>query len=157
MAEKLHPVLTSSRQMLQIIGMVDKLTSEQRSRLMSQVRGKDTKPELVVRRLVHSLGYRFRLHRRDLPGSPDLVFPSRRKVIFVHGCYWHRHDCKKATTPKSNTAFWQKKFDDNVMRDNKNLRDLKALGWEAMVVWQCETETNELLAHMIGQFLDSSQ
>ena len=137
--------------------MVDNLTPEERSRLMSRVRGKDTKPEMKVRRIAHKLGYRFRLHRRDLPGSPDLVFPSRKKVIFVHGCYWHRHACKKATTPKTNVDFWQKKFDDNVMRDNKNLRDLAELGWDTMVVWQCEAEKPEALADRLIDFLEQAQ
>ena len=134
--------------------MVDNLSPEERSRLMSRVRGKDTKPEMVVRRLAHRLGYRFRLHRRDLPGSPDLVFPGRKKVVFVHGCYWHRHDCKKATTPKTNVDFWQKKFDDNIMRDNKNLSDLAEMGWETMVVWQCEAEKPDDLADRLIEFLE---
>lgn len=137
--------------------MVDNLSPEERSRLMSRVRCKDTKPEMVVRRLAHRLGYRFRLHRKDLPGSPDLVFPGRKKIVFVHGCYWHRHDCKKASTPKTNVEFWQKKFDDNVMRDNKNLNDLVELGWEAMVVWQCEAEKPELLAERLANFLEAGQ
>ena len=133
--------------------MVDNLSPKDRSRLMSRVRGKDTKPEMLVRRLAHSLGYRFRLHRRDLPGSPDLVFPNRKKVIFVHGCYWHRHDCRKATTPKSNVEFWQKKFDDNVMRDQKNLDDLASRGWDAMVVWQCQTQQTDDLVDRLVDFL----
>ena len=133
--------------------MVDNLSPEQRSRLMSRVRGKDTQPEMVVRRLAHRLGYRFRLHLRDLPGSPDLVFPGRRKVVFVHGCYWHRHGCKKTTTPKSNTQFWQKKFDDNVKRDQKNLDDLANRGWDAMVVWQCQTRQIDDLAERLLDFL----
>lgn len=137
--------------------MVDNLSPEDRSRLMSRVRGKDTKPEMVVRRLAHRLGYRFRLHRRGLPGSPDLVFPGRKKVIFVHGCYWHRHDCKKATTPKTNVEFWQKKFDDNVNRDNNNVSDLTELGWETMVVWQCEAEKSDKLAERLADFLGDAQ
>lgn len=120
---------------------------------MSRVRGKDTKPELIVRRIAHRLGFRFRLHRSDLPGRPDLVFPARRKVVFVHGCYWHRHDCKKTTTPKSNIEFWLKKFDDNVARDMKNLNDLAKGGWDAMVVWQCETESTNELADTLEAFL----
>lgn len=135
--------------------MVDNLTPERRSRLMSRVRGKDTKPEMIVRRIAHKLGYRFRLHRRDLPGSPDLVFTGRKKVVFVHGCYWHRHGCTKTTTPKTNTEFWQKKFDENVMRDNKNLRDLEELGWGTMVVWQCETERRGKIAERLVKFLGS--
>lgn len=137
--------------------MVDNLSPERRSRLMGRVRGKDTKPEMIVRRLAHRLGYRFRLHGRDLPGSPDLVFPGRKKVIFIHGCYWHRHDCKKATTPKTNTNFWQKKFDDNVMRDNKNLNDLTETGWGTLVVWQCEAEKLDGLAERLTDFLEAGQ
>lgn len=136
--------------------MVDNLSPEERSRLMARVRGKDTKPELVVRRLAHRLGYRFRLHRRDLPGSPDLVFPGRKKVIFVHGCYWHRHDCKKATTPKSNVEFWKKKFDDNMRRDKKNATELAELGWDTMVVWQCEVEKYDELAGRLIAFLEGA-
>ncbi|GGA02656.1 very short patch repair endonuclease [Blastomonas marina] len=134
--------------------MVDNLSPEERSRLMSRVRGKDTNPEMAVRRLVHKLGYRFRLHRRDLPGTPDLVFPGKKKVIFVHGCYWHRHDCKKATTPKTNVEFWENKFDANIMRDNKNLNDLSELGWETMVVWQCEAEKPEEIVDRLVEFLE---
>ena len=137
--------------------MVDNLSPEERSRLMSRVRGKNTKPEMIVRQLAHRLGFRFRLHRRDLPGSPDLVFPGRKKVIFVHGCYWHRHNCKKATTPKTNVDFWNKKFDDNIMRDNKNLSDLAELGWETMVVWQCEAEKPDNLADRLIEFLEPAQ
>ena len=120
---------------------------------MSRVRGKDTKPEMIVRRLAHALGYRFRLHRRDLPGKPDMVFPARRKIVFVHGCFWHRHDCRKATEPKSNTEFWVKKFDENVARDMKNLSDLAERGWGALVVWQCETERPRELAERLDEFL----
>lgn len=134
--------------------MVDNLSPEERSRLMSRVRGKDTKPEMVVRRLVHRLGYRFRLHRRDLPGSPDLVFPGRRKVIFVHGCYWHRHGCRKATTPRSNVTFWTEKFDRNVCRDLDNQRQLKRAGWEVLVIWQCETEDRDRVADLLRKFLN---
>ncbi|UYH55996.1 DNA mismatch endonuclease Vsr [Qipengyuania sp. SS22] len=137
--------------------MVDNLSPEDRSRLMSRIRGKDTKPELIVRRLVHRMGYRFRLHRRDLPGSPDLVFPGRKKVIFVHGCYWHRHDCKKATMPKTNVKFWKKKFDENVIRDNNNVNDLIELGWDTMVVWQCDAEKSGNLAERLADFLGDAQ
>lgn len=133
--------------------MVDNLSPEERSRLMSRVRGKDTKPEMVVRRLAHRLGYRFRLHRRDLPGSPDLVFPKKEKVIFVHGCYWHRHHCKKATTPKTNVDFWNEKFRRNVERDAENLKSINALGWEPLVIWQCETEHPRKIEKILKDFL----
>ena len=133
--------------------MVDNLSPKERSRLMSRVRGKDTKPEMIVRRLAHRLGYRFRLHRRDLPGSPDLVFPGRKKVIFVHGCYWHRHNCKKSTVPKTNVEFWRDKFLKNVERDDKNLKKTKNLGWTPLVIWQCQTENERELGQILDDFL----
>ncbi|HOX49912.1 MAG TPA: DNA mismatch endonuclease Vsr [Fibrobacteria bacterium] len=119
--------------------MTDTLTPSSRSALMSRIRGKDTKPELVVRSLLHRMGFRFRLHRRDLPGSPDIVLPRLGVVVFVHGCFWHRHHrCKGATTPKSNADFWQDKFAANVERDKRNRRDLRRLGWKVVVVWECD-------------------
>lgn len=122
--------------------------------MMGRIRGKDTKPEMTVRRLAHSLGYRFRLHRRDLPGSPDLVFPSRKKVVFVHGCYWHRHaGCQMAYEPKSNVAFWTKKFAANMVRDERVLADLKNRGWDALVLWECEVKDPELVASRLSTYL----
>jgi len=121
---------------------------------MARIRGKDTKPELIVRRLAHALGYRFRLHRRDLPGSPDLVFPSRRKIVFVHGCFWHRHPgCKKTTTPSTRHDFWQKKFDQNVERDIRKEVQLIAAGWDVLVVWECETRDAARLTSTLREFL----
>ncbi|HVA50079.1 MAG TPA: DNA mismatch endonuclease Vsr [Pirellulales bacterium] len=118
---------------------MDMLTGAQRSALMGRVRGKDTKPELALRRLLHRMGYRFRLHRRDLPGSPDLVLPRFKLAIFVHGCFWHRHPrCRLATTPATNSAFWLEKFRTNRKRDRRNQRQLAAAGWRVLVVWQCE-------------------
>src|SRR6202051_3411575 len=106
---------------------------------MSAVHSKDTKPEMAVRRVVHALGFRYRLHYASLPGRPDLVFPSRGKVIFVHGCFWHRHArCRYATIPKTRTDYWQDKFSANTERDRRNKRELKRLGWEVLIVWQCE-------------------
>jgi DNA mismatch endonuclease (patch repair protein) len=119
---------------------------------MGRVRQKDTKPEMVVRSLTHQLGYRFRLHRRDLPGRPDLVFPKLRKVIFVHGCFWHRHGCSKATTPKSNSDYWQPKFAENVERDKRAIAELLRLGWEPMVVWECETRDIDALSQALSTF-----
>ena len=120
---------------------MDTLTPKQRSERMSRVRSKDTKPELAVRRLIHGMGLRYRLHRRNLPGSPDLVFSSRRKVIFVHGCYWHRHEnCKLAAMPKSNTEFWESKFAKNQERDKRKLEECKKEGWKVTVIWECETK-----------------
>jgi len=119
---------------------MDRVSPEKRSAMMAGIRGKDTTPELRVRRAAHALGYRFRLHRRDLPGSPDLVFPRFRKVILVHGCYWHRHPaCRFAYTPRSNTAFWKHKFEGNMERDRRTLAELQQLGWDALVIWECTT------------------
>jgi len=133
--------------------MVDTLTPSRRSWLMSQVRQKDTKPEMVVRRLIHSMGFRYRLHGKELPGRPDLVFSKSKRVIFVHGCYWHRHDCKKASMPSSNVEYWKKKFAENVARDNKVLSELASLGWASMVVWECETRDADALALSLSAFL----
>jgi DNA mismatch endonuclease (patch repair protein) len=133
---------------------MDIVTPEVRSKMMSGIRGKDTKPELAVRRLVHSLGYRFRLHRRELPGSPDLVLPRLRKVIFVHGCFWHRHlDCRFAYTPKANAEFWLKKLTSNVSRDAAVRSALIAQGWDVMVVWECEVGDSHVLAWRLRAFL----
>lgn len=132
--------------------MVDTLTPSRRSWLMGRVRQKNTTPEMVVRRLVHSMGRRYRLHIRELPGCPDLVFPKSKKVIFVHGCYWHRHDCKKATMPSSNVDYWAKKFAENVARDNKALAELTSLGWGSMIVWECQTRDVDALAASLSAF-----
>lgn len=126
---------------------MDTLSEEKRSWNMSRIRSRDTKPELIVRRLLHRMGYRFRLHRKDLPGSPDIVLPRDRTVIFVHGCFWHRHEgCRCAYNPKSRVDFWQKKFLQNVERDRKVRHELKNLGWRVLVVWECETKDAGLLA-----------
>lgn len=135
---------------------MDRLTPDRRSWLMSRVKSRDTGPELTVRQVAHALGFRFRLHRRDLPGTPDLVFPKRRAVVFVHGCFWHRHEgCAKTTTPKSRAKFWQEKFDRNVQRDQRALRDLNKLGWRTLVVWQCETNDRAALGTRLERFLGS--
>jgi len=113
--------------------------SEQRSRNMSAIKSKNTKPEIAVRKLLHSMGYRFRLHRKDLPGSPDIVLPKYKTVIFVHGCFWHRHEnCKYASTPKTRKEFWENKFNKNIKRDKNNLKELKNLNWKVLVIWECE-------------------
>jgi DNA mismatch endonuclease, patch repair protein len=128
--------------------------SSERSRLMSKVRQKDTKPEMLIRRLLHALQYRYRLHQRTLPGSPDLVFPSRRKVLFVHGCFWHRHaGCVKTTSPKTRKEFWKSKFAANQDRDRRNNRKLEALGWDVGVIWECETQDVRTLARKLRKFL----
>ena len=121
---------------------------------MSRIKGRNTTPELAIRRIAHGLGFRFRLHRRDLPGSPDLVFPRYQTVIFVHGCFWHRHDgCRYAYRPKSRIQFWTKKFEENVARDERNEAALRNLGWRVLVIWECETRDHDLvrarlLAHL---------
>lgn len=135
---------------------MDILTPEQRSERMSRVRGRDTKPEMLVRRLTHGMGYRYRLHRRGLPGSPDLVFPSRKKVIFVHGCFWHLHldpGCKLARLPKSKLDFWGPKLETNRERDERSLVLLAELGWDVLVIWECQTKNREELHVRIGEFL----
>lgn len=131
-------------------GVVDPI----RSRIMSSVRGKNTKPEIEVRRVCHGLGYRFRLHRKDLPGTPDLVFPRLRKVVLVHGCFWHRHEgCPKATMPKTRRRFWEEKFLTNVERDSKNINSLQALGYQVEIVWECETKELDKLSTKLLTFL----
>ena len=119
--------------------MVDILSRERRSWNMSRIRGKDTQPELAVRSALHRAGYRFRLHRKDLPGRPDIVLPKYRTVIFVHGCFWHHHSgCKLAYAPKSRVVFWNKKFRSNVDRDRRNASELRRLGWRVITVWECK-------------------
>ena len=113
--------------------------SEKRSRNMSAIKSKNTKPEIAVRKLLHSRGYRFRLHRKDLPGSPDIVLPKYKTVIFMHGCFWHRHEnCKYASTPKTRKQFWENKFKANVKRDAEVQEKIKNIGWESVVIWECE-------------------
>ena len=122
---------------------------------MRRIRSKGMRPELAVRRLVHKMGYRFRLHRKDLPGNPDLVFVSQRKVIFVHGCFWHSHDdCKSAHVPKSNLDYWGPKLKRNRARDAKSIATLKADGWKTLVVWECETHSEPTLKKRIRAFLN---
>ena len=137
--------------------MTDVLTPEQRRRNMSAIRGADTRPERIVRSLAHRMGYRFRLHRRELPGKPDLVFPARRKVILVHGCFWHVHDCPHGRVkPATNAAFWANKRDGNATRDRRNLAALEAAGWSVLVIWECETRNPEPLGRKLREFLDAS-
>ncbi|MGC8493324.1 MAG: very short patch repair endonuclease [Syntrophobacteraceae bacterium] len=135
---------------------MDNLTIEERSAQMRLVRSKNTKPELRVRRLVHGLGFRFRLHVAELPGKPDLVFPSRRKVILVHGCFWHGHSCRLGRTPKSNLEYWLNKIGANRSRDLRALRALQESGWECMVVWECSLRDEPGLAERIRLFLEPS-
>ena len=130
-------------------------TDAARSALMRKVRRRDTGPEMIVRRLLHRAGYRFRLHAGDLPGRPDVVFRGRRKVIFVHGCFWHRHDgCKRTTTPKTRREFWADKFAANRKRDAAAVSRLKRTGWEVAIVWECETEDGDRLKDRLVAFLE---
>jgi DNA mismatch endonuclease, patch repair protein len=134
--------------------MVDTVSPAVRSEIMRRVRGKDTGPEMVVRRLVHSLGYRYRLHAKDLPGTPDLVFRSRRKVVFVHGCFWHYHSpCEQCRIPKSRVEFWTAKLERNSQRDRKNLEALTDAGWGVQIVWECELKDRRMLEKRLKRFL----
>jgi DNA mismatch endonuclease (patch repair protein) len=136
--------------------MADTRTPEQRRHIMQSVAQKDTGPELVVRRLLHAFGYRYRLHDKRLPGSPDLVFPTRRKAIFVHGCFWHGHGCPKGKPPKSRSEYWLPKIRGNQERDLAVSRELVKLGWSVLTVWQCETKDPEALATRLVAFLGES-
>ncbi len=134
--------------------MTDVHTPKQRSFNMSRIRNRNTRPEMIVRSLAHRLGYRFRLHRKDLPGKPDLVFPSRRKVVFVHGCFFHMHDCRYGqVTPKQNAEFWLKKRLSNVERDRRNRAELELQGWRVLEVWECQTKTPQLVEDALRHFL----
>ena len=133
--------------------MADTLTPAERSALMARIRSVDTKPELAVRRALHARGYRYRIHVRELPGRPDLVFAKRRTAVFVHGCFWHRHGCSRTSTPKSREDFWLGKFDANVERDRKNEALLLHHGWRVFVAWECEIERDETLIPRLVRFL----
>jgi DNA mismatch endonuclease (patch repair protein) len=126
--------------------MTDRLSKERRSWNMSRIKGRDTGPERIVRSLLHRMGYRFRLHGNKLPGRPDIVLPKYRTVVFVHGCFWHRHrGCKNSTTPTSNRRFWAKKLEGNAARDRVNERTLRRAGWRVVLIWECDTEKPEML------------
>jgi len=132
-----------------------KESRELRSRIMRAVKGRDTMPELKVRRLIHRIGYKFRLHRNDLPGSPDIVFPRLRKVVLVHGCFWHGHRCARgARIPKRNRPYWQTKITRNRARDLRNLRALRALGWRALIIWECNISKSSSIERRLAQFLE---
>lgn len=134
----------------------DPLTKEERSERMSRVRGVDTKPEMIVRRLAHRMGYRYRLHCKALPGNPDLCFVSRRKAIFVHGCFWHQHGCRNYRMPRTRKTFWEPKLARNKVRDLEVRRELRALGWRVMVIWECQTKNLETLRSRLVSFMESS-
>lgn len=135
--------------------MADVLTPEQRRYNMSRIRNRNTRPEMIVRSLVHRMGYRYRLHRKDLPGKPDLVFAGRRKIIFVHGCFFHMHMCRYGqVTPKTNAEFWKNKRLSNVERDRRNIAALESKGWRVLTVWECETKLSGELIRAIEEFLE---
>ena len=135
--------------------MTDVFPESKRSWIMSRVRGKDTSPELIVRSLIHRLGYRFRLHRKDLPGNPDIVFPSRKKAIFVHGCFWHGHECHRGSrVPKTNNVYWKEKIERNVRRDEARQRELELLGWRTLIIWECQIKDVNTLHPVIVSFLE---
>jgi DNA mismatch endonuclease (patch repair protein) len=137
--------------------MADRLSTAQRSANMRRIKGRDTTPELLVRRLAHAMGYRYRLHRKDLPGKPDLVFGPRRKVIFVHGCFWHQHaECRAGRVPGSNTGYWAPKLRRNVERDAEARAGLEARGWRVLTIWDCETRNDSALRVRLSEFLDST-
>jgi DNA mismatch endonuclease (patch repair protein) len=133
---------------------MDRLSTARRAENMRRIRSTDTKPELAVRSLAHKLGYRFRLHRKDLPGRPDIVFPSARKAIFVHGCFWHQHKyCIDGRLPKSRKSYWLPKLERNKQRDKQNREKLRRLGWRSMIVWECQTKLSEALRQRLKKFL----
>jgi DNA mismatch endonuclease (patch repair protein) len=135
---------------------MDSVSPKRRSEIMSRVTGKNTRPEIVVRKLLHGLGYRFRLHRKDLPGRPDVVLPKWRTVVFIHGCFWHRHvGCPNTRTPKSRIEFWTSKFEENIQRDRITRERLEALGWRVLVIWECELGDVASLTERIRRFIES--
>lgn len=139
------------------VQVIDQMSPNRRSALMTRIRATNTQPEMAVRRMLHGLGYRYILHDKRLPGRPDLVFPSRHKVIFIHGCFWHGHSCGRGFRPKTNGAFWAKKLDRNKERDEEQIRELKGLGWQVLTVWECEVrgcEMSRLEQRLVG-FLDT--
>lgn len=136
--------------------MVDHITKEQRSRNMARVKNKNTTPELKVRKLLHKFGFRFRLHRKDLPGNPDIVLPRHHKIIFVHGCFWHGHDCPRGKRPATREEFWDRKLDANIERDKFNQNALEELGWNIMVLWECEIKDTKELTKKLLDFMNNS-
>lgn len=135
--------------------MAEKISREQRSATMRRVHSTDTTPEMTVRQMAHRLGLRFRLHSKKLPGKPDLVFAGRKKVILVHGCYWHQHRCKRAKRPASNRRYWNRKLDGNMARDKQNLRLLRQQGWNVLIVWECQLHHPEKVQHRLIRFFSS--
>lgn len=138
--------------------MTDRFDREKRSEIMSHIKGKDTKPEKLVRSLLHRMGYRFRLHVDSLTGKPDIVLPRHKKVIFVNGCFWHGHkNCKRASRPQSNAEFWNQKIESNIARDRKNRKELQLQGWSVLVIWQCETKNLTALRNRLAGFMNNGK
>lgn len=134
--------------------MSDVFSKEKRSWIMSRITGRDTKPEIIVRKMIHSLGFRFRLHVRTLPGNPDIVLPRHRKIIFVHGCFWHGHEnCKRSRRPSTNRGFWDKKISGNIERDKTIIAELNEFGWNALIIWQCEIKNQKKLSELLKGYL----
>ena len=137
---------------------MDVFSKGKRSQIMSRISGKNTKPEIIVRSLLHRMGYRFRLHDKNMPGKPDIILPKHKKVIFVHGCFWHGHrDCPRSKRPSTNVEFWNKKIDGNIERDNKNIKSLENLGWKTLILWTCEIKNQDILKHKLNSFLDKKK
>ena len=133
---------------------MDKISKNHRSWNMARIKSSDTSPEKITRSLLHRMGYRFRIQRDDLPGKPDIVLPKYNTAILVHGCFWHRHaNCKYSYTPKSNVSFWEKKFEQNITRDERNIKNLESTGWNVLVVWECETKNQVKLIDKLIHFL----
>lgn len=133
---------------------MDTRTPEQRRKIMQSVGTRNTGPELAVRQVLHGMGYRYGLHRKDLAGSPDIVLTARKKIIFVHGCFWHGHSCEKGKLPKSRTDYWQSKIERNKERDLSNISALNEKGWRTLIVWQCQTRRTDALRSILSEFLN---
>lgn len=136
-------------------GLMDKISPERRSENMRRIRSKNTKPEMTVRSLIHRAGYRYRLHRKGLPGKPDIVFGPRHKVIFVHGCFWHQHSCRDGRIPDSNRPYWQPKLERTVERDKEHRLKLKKMGWKSLIIWECQLKSESTVMRRIKKFLDT--
>lgn len=149
---------SASQSTWKLNAFMDRISPERRSALMSRIRSKDTKPELIVRRMLHRMGYRYILHDRHLPGRPDLVFPRRKKVVFVHGCFWHGHTCGRGFRPKTNASFWSDKIEANKLRDLRSVRELTATGWSVLSIWECmiSAENSNALRRKLVDFLDNA-
>lgn len=132
---------------------MDKISKEKRSEIMSKIRSKNTTPEIIVRKPLFSIGYRYRIHQTNLPGKPDIVFTKKKKVIFINGCFWHGHDCRNNLHPKSNSKYWDNKIETSIQRDNKNIHELNALGWKCLIIWECELNNMDILEKKLIEYL----